>query len=73
MNLHKDKDVIIFVSDLTPTRGTEFFNQNIFDIPPCNINSDCNMSPVIPDFFIAFKSMKNAQTLDHTNGLAKYV
>ena len=32
MNLHQDKDVIIFVSDLTPTRGTEFFNQNIFDI-----------------------------------------
>ena len=31
------------------------------------------MSPVILDFFIALKSMQNAQALDHTNGLTKYV
>jgi predicted GIY-YIG superfamily endonuclease len=40
---------------------------------PCNMNADCNMSPVIPDFFIALKSMQNAQALDHSNGLVKYV
>ena len=42
-------------------------------MPPCNYNAKCNMSPVIPDFFIALKSMQNAQALDHTNGLTKYV
>ena len=42
-------------------------------IAPSNYNADCNMSPVIPDFFIALKSMQNAQALDHTNGIAKYV
>ena len=31
------------------------------------------MSPVIPDFFVALKSMQNAQALDHTYGIAKYV
>ena len=31
------------------------------------------MSPVILDFFIALKSMQNAQALDYTNGIAKYV
>jgi len=31
------------------------------------------MSPIIIDFFIALKSMQNAQALDHTNGLSKYV
>ena len=49
-----------------------FFNPSRH-IPPCNINADCNMSPVIPDFFVALKSMQNAQALDHTNGIAKYV
>ena len=49
-----------------------FFNPSRH-IPPCNINADCNTSPVIPDFFVAFKSMQNTQALDHTNGLAKYV
>ena len=42
-------------------------------IAPCNFNAKCNMSPVIGDFFIALKSMQNAQALDHTNGLSKYV
>ena len=42
-------------------------------MPPCNYNAKCNMSPVISDFFIATKSMQNAQALDHTNGLTKYV
>ena len=42
-------------------------------IAPCNFNAKCNMSPVISDFFIALKSMQNAQALDHTNGLTKYV
>ena len=40
---------------------------------PCNFNAKCNMSPVISDFFIGLKSTMNAQALDHTNGLAKYV
>ena len=31
------------------------------------------MSPVIPDYFFALRSMQNAQALDHTNGLANYV
>ena len=57
------------------TRGT--FSHAFFDparhIAPCNWNADCNMSPVIPDFFVALKSMQNAQALDHTNGVAKYV
>ena len=42
-------------------------------ISPCNFNATCNMSPIISDFFIALKSMQNAQALDHTNGLTKYV
>ena len=42
-------------------------------IAPCNYNATCNMSPIIPDFFVGFKSMQNAQALDHTNGIAKYV
>ena len=42
-------------------------------MPPCNFNAKCNMSPVIVDFFAASKSMQNAQALDHTNGIAKYV
>ena len=53
------------------------FNHPYFDpkrhIAPCNYNAKCNMSPVISDFFVAFKSMQNAQALDHTNGLTKYV
>ena len=53
------------------------FKHPFFDpkrhMPPCNFNAKCNMSPVIPDFFIGLKSMMNAQALDHTNGLAKYV
>ena len=40
---------------------------------PCNHNAQCNMSPVILDFFVALKSMQNAQLLAHTNGVAKYV
>ena len=31
------------------------------------------MSLVIHEFFVALKSMQNAQALDHTNGIAKYV
>ena len=31
------------------------------------------MSHVILDFFVALKSMQNAQALDHTNGISKYV
>ena len=31
------------------------------------------MSPVILEFFVALKSMQNAQLLAHTNGVAKYV
>ena len=42
-------------------------------IAPCNFNATCNISPVISDFFISLKSMQNAQALDHTNGIAKYV
>lgn len=42
-------------------------------IAPCNFNADCNMSPVIPDFFLATKSMQNAQALGNTNGVSKYV
>ena len=53
------------------------FSNPYFDpqrhMPPCNWNADCNMSPVIPDFFVAMKSMQNAQVLDHTNGITKYV
>ena len=53
------------------------FNHSYFDpkrhMPTCNYNAKCNMSPVIPDFFVATKSMQNAQALDHTNGLTKYV
>ena len=53
------------------------FNHPYFDpkrhMPPCNFNAKCNMSPVIPDFFIATKSIQNTQALDHTNGLTKYV
>ena len=40
---------------------------------PCNWNATCNMSPVIPDFFVAMKSMQNAQVLAHTNGISKYL
>lgn len=42
-------------------------------LAPCNFNADCNMSPIIPDFFVTTKSMQNAQALENTNGLAKYV
>ena len=42
-------------------------------IAPCNFNATCNMSPVILDFFVALKSMQNAQALDHTNGISKYI
>ena len=42
-------------------------------IAPCNYNAKCNMSPVIVDFFIALRSMQNAQALEHTNGTSKYV
>eukprot|EP00956_Cyclotella_meneghiniana_P028973 scaffold69032_cov51-Cyclotella_meneghiniana.AAC.1 len=42
-------------------------------VPPCNFNAEENMSPVIPDFFVATKSMQNAQALAHTNGIPKYV
>ena len=54
-----------------------FFTHPYFNpkrhIAPCNFNATCNMSPVIADFFVALKSMQNAQALDHTNGIAKYV
>ncbi|KAL7538852.1 hypothetical protein ACHAXR_012264, partial [Thalassiosira sp. AJA248-18] len=33
----------------------------------------CNMSPVIPQFFAATKSMQNAQILNGTHGVASYV
>ncbi len=36
-------------------------------------NAKCNMSPIIVDFVVALKSMQNAQALDHTNRIAKYV
>lgn len=53
------------------------FNHPCFDpkhhIPPYNCNTKCKMSPVISDCFIALKLMQNDQTLDHTNGLTKYV
>ncbi|MDB4430361.1 hypothetical protein N9140_00205, partial [bacterium] len=57
------------------TKGT--FNHPYFvpkrHLAPCVNSATCNMSPVIADFFVAFKSMQNAQALDHTNGIAKYV
>ena len=63
------------------TMGDDFmngtFNHPYFSpkrhIAPCNYNAKSNMSPLIVDFFIALKSMQNAQALDHTNGLSKYV
>ena len=42
-------------------------------IAPCNWNAYYNTSPVIAEFFIALKSMQNAQALDRTTGDAKYV
>ena len=42
-------------------------------MPPCSFNAKCNMSPVISDYFVALRSMQNAQAFDHKNGLAKYV
>ena len=42
-------------------------------IAPCNVNAKCNISPVVVDFFVALKSTQNAQALDHTNGISKYV
>lgn len=56
---------------------TKEFHHPYFDpkrhMAPCMTNATCNMSPVIPDYFVAFRSMQNAQALDHTNGVAKYV
>ena len=53
------------------------FNHAYFEpnrhMPPCNYNAKCNISPVIPDFFITTKSIQHAQALDDTDGLTKYV
>mmetsp|Transcript_10982 Transcript_10982/g.23255 ORF Transcript_10982/g.23255 Transcript_10982/m.23255 type:complete len:323 (+) Transcript_10982:3908-4876(+) len=42
-------------------------------VAPCNPNATCNMSAVIPQFFVATKSIQNAQSLNYTNGIIKYV
>ena len=65
-----------------PPQGSGCHEHGTFDHPffapmrhiaPCNHNAECNMSPVILEFFVALKSMQNAQLLAHTNGVAKYV
>ena len=62
------------------TSGTELgkfthpYSEPQRHMPPCNWNTTCNMSPVIPDFLQHLSlHMQNAQVLEHMNGLAKYV
>lgn len=40
---------------------------------PCITNAQCNMSPIIPIYFIVFKSMCNAQIISQTSGVLKYI
>jgi hypothetical protein len=40
---------------------------------PCITNAQCNMSPIIPIYFIMFKSMCNAQIILQTSGVSKYI
>ena len=40
---------------------------------PCITNAQCNMSPIIPLYFIMFKSMHNAQIISQTSGVSKYI
>ena len=40
---------------------------------PCNMNAECNMSPVICEMFLLFQSMVNAQAIGHANAIAKYI
>ena len=40
---------------------------------PCITNAQCNMSPIIPIYFIMFKSMCNAQIISQTSGVSKYI
>ena len=40
---------------------------------PCITNAQCNMSPIIPEYFMMFKSMHNAQVISQSNGTSKYI
>ena len=40
---------------------------------PCNMNADCNMSPVITELFLLVKAMCNVQSVTHANGIIKYI
>ena len=40
---------------------------------PCITNATCNMSPIIPVYFIMTKSMHNAQIISQTSGVLKYI
>ena len=38
---------------------------------PCITNATCNMSPIIPMYFIMLKSMHNVQIISQTSGVSK--
>ena len=38
----------------------------------CITNAQCNMSPIIPEYFMMFESMHNAQVISQSNGTSKY-
>ena len=40
---------------------------------PCNMNADCNMSPIITELFLLVKAMCNVQSVTHANGIVKYI